>query len=163
MPAGDEPLTGDELQRRLREGRAGLDEALALFPVERWEEPLLADGWSVKDTLAHLTHWQNEVIDRLGWPAERRRPPLDAAAIDRINAEVYAAQREAPLRDVRRQFEQACDSFSAAFAALDDAALNDRLRWTWTGGAPVWHWAAGDGWEHYAEHADNIRAAAARV
>ena len=161
--AADELMTGADLQRRLRDGRADLDAALATIPVDRWQEPLLDGGWSVKDTLAHLAHWQNEVIAMLGWPAEQQRPALDDAAIERINADIYALHRDAPLAEIRDQFERASEAFASAFAALDDATLNDPRRWAWTNGAPVRRWAAGDGWDHYAEHADNIRAAAATL
>ena len=163
MSASNARLSRDEVQARLRDGRADLESALAALPATRWEEPLLEGGWSVKDTLAHLVHWQNSVVEQLGWPAGRPRERMDAAAIERINSAVYARYHEEPLEAVRAAYESATQSFAAAFAALSDEQLHDPQRWAWTEGEPVVSWAAADGWEHFGEHADNIRKAVAHA
>jgi uncharacterized damage-inducible protein DinB len=162
MTADAERLSAEQIQMRLREARADLADALAALPVKRWEEPLLEGGWSVKDTLAHLMYWQNSVIEQLGWPADRQRERMDDAAIERINSEVYARHHGEPLATVRAGFERATQAFAAAYAALSETELHHPQRWAWTGGVPAANWAAADGWEHFGEHGDNIRKAAAR-
>lgn len=162
MSTEAERLTPAQVQTRLRAGRADLDAALATLPVAHWEEPLLEGGWSVKDTLAHLMYWQDSVTEQLGWPADRQRERIDDAAIERINSEVYAHNHDESLASVRAAFEQATQNFAAAYASLTEQELNDPQRWAWTGGEPAVRWAVADGWEHFGEHADNIRKAAAR-
>jgi uncharacterized damage-inducible protein DinB len=161
MHADAERLSSEQIQARLVEARADLDDALATLPVERWDEPLLDGGWSIKDTLAHLMYWQDRVTDQLGWPADRQRERIDDAAIERINGEVYARHHDEPLETVRAGFERATRRFAAAYAVLSETELHDQQRWAWTAGAPASAWAAGDGWEHFGEHAANIRKAAA--
>lgn len=153
-----ERMTCEQVLERLRAAKAGFDALLARISPERLTAPELDGGWSVKDSLAHLSHWQADVIDRLSWPADRSRAPSDHADIEPINAEVYEQNRNRPLAAVRDEFERTYTAFAAAAAALSDDEFNDPHRWAWTNGRPIYGWFAGDGWEHYAEHADHIRA-----
>lgn len=65
---------------------AGLTEAQWALPVPR---PETKDPWTVKDVLAHITHWKADVARK----ARGERPPAEERG---LTEEVLAALREAP-------------------------------------------------------------------
>jgi hypothetical protein len=108
------------IERTIREFEL-LDQLVADLTNEEWERLLLRpeskEPWTVKDALAHITHWKADVArfargqrrppeERgLGWTEEnhliylrwRDRPPQEVLAWHRqVQEEVLAALREAP-------------------------------------------------------------------
>ncbi len=108
------------IQRTVREFEL-LDQLAAGLTVEQWEQPLLRsetkDPWTVKDALAHITHWKADVIRSMRGqhvPPEERglgindgnhlvymrwhdRSPQEVLAWHRqVQQELLAALREAP-------------------------------------------------------------------
>ncbi len=66
-----------------------------------------ADGWTVKDILAHLAHWEGELVTLLWQVSQRQkldcllvREPLP---VDQINSDWHAADRDRPLRRILRR------------------------------------------------------------
>jgi uncharacterized damage-inducible protein DinB len=152
MPA--ERKTRDEVLRLVRDGRAELDAALARIPEERTEEPLLDGGWSAKDLMAHVTHWEMAFLGNLGEPPP---PVLNQGGADATNRAVYEHHRARRLADVRREFEETHRRLVERVSQFDDDGLNakpmpdqDRV---------VWQYVAGETWEHYPEHVAQLEQA----
>jgi hypothetical protein len=63
------------IERTIREFEL-LDHLVANLTKEEWEQPLLRpetkDPWTVKDALAHITHWKADVARSA---RRQRRPP----------------------------------------------------------------------------------------
>jgi uncharacterized damage-inducible protein DinB len=145
MPA--ERKTRDEVLKLVRSGRAELEAALARIPEERIEEPLLDGGWSAKDLMAHVAHWEMAFLSNLGEPPP---PVLDQGSEEATNTAVFEYNRGRGLADVRREFEDVHRRLVERVSQFDDDGLNaqpvaDR-------DTVVWQFVAGETWQHYLSH-----------
>ena len=77
--------TREEVIRRTIEEFKLLDQLVAGLSDEDWQKPLLRpegkDPWTVKDALAHITHWKADVIRS----ARKQRRPVEERGLE-INA-----------------------------------------------------------------------------
>ncbi|MGE5333176.1 MAG: ClbS/DfsB family four-helix bundle protein [Nitrososphaerota archaeon] len=148
---GDEtniPALRDDLAQRGREAHQQLEALLASLTEQQMTQPGVTGDWSVKDHLAHLTWWGRRVITVLNGGAD----PLDAMpggekSEDEINANVYAANRDRPLADVRADFETTHRDMQTLIASVSDETLAKREGWI-----------SGNSDYHYNEHMAMFRA-----
>jgi hypothetical protein len=114
---------------------AGLDDE------QRTGRPL-PDGLTVKDTLAHLAAWQARTNARLEAALAGRQPvfppwPVEldaaesAAAVDRANAWILAANRVRPWADVHQEWHQGFRRFLELLSAVPEDALRPGGRLAW--------------------------------
>jgi uncharacterized damage-inducible protein DinB len=121
-----------------------------------------ADGWTVKDHLAHVAAWEHSLLaliegrDRSG--AMGLHEPLEE--IDAINEAIRKLHATDTGDEALGYFRDSHAQLMAAIGKLDDADLEkpyshyqladpDEAR-------PVVGWVAGNTYEHYAEHIDWI-------
>lgn len=142
------PALREDLAQRGREAHQQLEALLASLTEQQMTQPGVAGDWSVKDHLAHLTWWGRRVITVLNGGAD----PLDAMpggekSEDEINANVYAANRDRPLADVRADFETTHRDMQQLIASVPDETLAKREGWI-----------SGNSDYHYNEHMAMFRA-----
>lgn len=106
-------------------------------------QPGVVEQWSVKDLMAHISSWEREligVLDRL----EHGEEPGDSdwAGIDAFNAEQTQLSAQRSLDDIRDDFEE---THADLMAMLEVTPVLTR------------ELVKGDTYEHYAEHAAQIR------
>jgi hypothetical protein len=154
----DETFTNKaELLNRNRSERELLEEILLNLNAGEMTAPELEGGWSVKDTLAHITAWEQEMI---GWlrAAQRgetpERPPfgLGEQVVDQINAGFYQANRDKPLEQV---LDESSQSYREALEIVEQAPkadLFDPKRFQWLEGEAFWPIVAANTCWHYEEH-----------
>jgi hypothetical protein len=152
-----ERKTRDKVLQLVASGRAALEAALARIPEVRMEEPLLDGGWSAKDLMAHVTHWEMAFLSNLGDPPP---PVLDQGGEEATNRAVYEHHRARQLSDIRGEFEQIHRRLVERVSEFDDDGLNAHP-------APdrdtvVWQYLAGETWEHYPEHVAQLEQARQR-
>jgi hypothetical protein len=121
-----------------------------------------ADGWTVKDHLAHVAAWEHSLLallegrDRSG--AMGLHEPQEE--IDSINEAIRKLHATDTEDEALGYFRDSHAQLVAALGKLSDADLrkpyshyqpsdSDEKR-------PVVRWVAGDTYEHYAEHIDWI-------
>ncbi|MEP7059450.1 MAG: maleylpyruvate isomerase N-terminal domain-containing protein [Actinomycetota bacterium] len=122
--------------------------ALLAVPRDRMEEPLLTDGWSVKDVLFHIARWWEDCADMLelmrsagtysGWDGDT----------DAENARVLVQGRSLSLEDVELRSARIRERMLLAWDALtaeDPRATED---------------FDGETTEHYQEHLGQIESLA---
>jgi len=149
-----ERKTRDEVLGLIRDSRAALENALARIPEHRLQEALLDGGWSAKDLMAHVTHWEMAFLSNVGEPP----PPVpDQGSEEATNRAVYEHHRARPLGDVRREFEETHRRLVERVSGFDDDGLNARP-------VPgrdivVWQYLAGETWEHYPGHVAQLERA----
>ncbi len=98
------------IQRTIREYQA-LDQLVSGLTDEEWQLPLLRpeskDPWTVKDALAHITHWKADVIRSI---KKQRRPKEEQGLTTTAgNHLVYMRWRDASPAEVlqwHRQVQQ---------------------------------------------------------
>jgi uncharacterized protein (TIGR03083 family) len=119
------PTRKEEILDQIRATHQPLEALLAQLDPSRMSEPGVNGDWSVKDVLAHLTWWEQHLLRRL----RTGREDLDVegvdeqSATDRVNAEVFAANRDRPLADVRADFDASYPEVLDVIGAMADDAL----------------------------------------
>lgn len=151
------PTTTELLLRRMRTAHAALEDALGRAGTARWQRPGVSGDWSIKDVLAHLAFWEERTRWRLSLPPEAQPASISEAEMRRLNARARDEGRERSAAEALTGHRRAYEALLRAVAALDDAPLNDRERLQ-RDGAPVWQHIADNTYNHYDEHAAEIRA-----
>lgn len=128
---------------RVESSWQGFIDALDGIPDERMVEPGVTGDWSVKDLLGHVAFWESRTIAHLE-REERGEPHPDGGGADfePINQEQHRLRANQPLAGAR-------DELQATHARL--VALLGRVPVSDPGDI------AGNTWDHYDEHAENIR------
>lgn len=163
-----EPTTKAELIDRIAQERATLDALLAPLPAEELTRPGVEDDHSIKDLMAHVAYWERRTLTLLAYTARGERPPKLAregegdAWVDRVNGEVFAANRLRPLDDVYAEYRQSARDTLAALGGYSETELLDPAGLSRLLDYPALAIIAGDTYGHYLEHAASIRAWLAR-
>ena len=97
--AGDEPMTGARLAEILRAERARWNALLDQVGLDRMDVPGVEGDWSVKELVAHLTWYEQAVVEGAMQVAStgtfRRRRP-EGMGLDEMNARIAAQAHEPP-------------------------------------------------------------------
>lgn len=159
------PMTVADLGERIRQSRMAFDAAVARLSPEQFLTPGAA-GWSAKDTLAHVTAWeQSATAMMLGEPRFAAMGITgDAAAMDTdaINRQLFDMHRHRPAAEVVSMARESHARLLAALATLSDEDLGRPFHDARVGDGPVGDeavigWFAGDTYEHYDEHLPSLR------
>jgi hypothetical protein len=154
-------MTKPELQDAIQTGRLAFDELLNTIPEDTMEDPLLENGWSVKDTLMHIVAWEQRLIGWLNAVAQGDQPTLPAPGytwdqMDELNEQTVIQQRHRSLQDILASFRASLSLIFMALDRYDDETLNSQ----YLGEESVlWRYFAENTYEHYEEHGEEIRAA----
>jgi len=161
--------------------KSALDEEIATswarlerLVADQSEDRLLApmaDGWSIKDHLAHVAAWEKVLIGRLAGqdrhtalglaPAavEAMRSNVGGSEVDAINALVTQQNQDRSLADVLADWRETHARALSALAKLTDFDLLRRYQpflATSGGDRAVIEWIRGNTSHHYDEHVQMI-------
>lgn len=161
------------LDEEIASSWARLERLVAGQSDDRLQAPL-ADGWSIKDHLAHVAVWEKALLgraegkDRLGAmgidPAavEAMRPSVGGSQIDAINAVVYRQSQDRSLADVLADSRETHARMLAFLAKLSDLDLLRSYRPVMTSAAEehaVIEFILSNTLHHYDEHSESIERA----
>lgn len=136
---------------QIRSTHAPLEALLASIDDARMTQPGVNGEWSVKDILAHITWWEQHLLRRMRTGQDDLYVEgVDArSATDRANAEVFAANRDRPLADIRAEFDASYRELLATIEAMSDDEL-----------APddMYEAISWDTFRHYPEHTATLTA-----
>ena len=143
---------------KLRHGRAAWEATIAKIPQTRLTEPALAGGWSVKDVIAHVTWFEEEMVAVI----EARAlvgSELWLLPADERNRAIYEEQRERPLADILAGSERAGRQLLQQADALTEEELINPARFKdmppdWV----PWQIIAGNSFNHYPDHIADMEA-----
>jgi hypothetical protein len=160
------PLNKAELMARIDREWAALERAIAPLSVAQLTAPG-ADGWSVKDLLAHISAWERVLlISDLQGGTFAEAAGMDeatSAATEHMTAETglndyfYQRDKELPLSEVLANLRETHQHITAALEQLDDADLQRAH----DPDDPASHLVdniVGDTYAHYREHRATIEA-----
>ncbi len=155
-----EAVNKQEMIDQIQQSYAAFEARLASLDAGQMTAPALAGGWSVKDTLAHLTVWHRRALDLIDPLEPPRVPEIPAGGIadsqvDAFNARFYAEHKDQPLVEALAAFRESYRQLLDAAQRLAEADLMKPL----SGGASVWELIAGNTYTHYPEHLEAINAA----
>ncbi|MEW5959915.1 MAG: ClbS/DfsB family four-helix bundle protein [Chloroflexota bacterium] len=118
------------------------------LPVAALTEPALSNGWSFKDTVAHLAAWDRRSAELLD-VAHNSDVPLKAhPAVDALNWETYQERRNWSWEEVEFDFREAFLALIKAIQTLPPERLNDKF---------IQASIAEETWEHYEQHLRQLR------
>ncbi len=133
----------DQIER----GYAQLVRLYRSVPIKELSEPILANGWSVKDTLAHIAAWEWRCASLLS-ESHRTDLPLKAIPdVDALNREFYQERQEWGWAEVEDDFRQAHQALIKAIRELPVERLTSAI---------VQQTIAEETWQHYAEHVSDL-------
>jgi len=161
------PASVKELADRIEQEWEVLQQAISPLDAEQMTAPG-ADGWSVKDELAHLTAWTSGVAALLRkqprYPAMGLAPGVEPHSVDldRMNKIIYETRRDIPLQRVLDEALEAHHDLLAAVSVLSDEDLmrtygefqpqEEELE----DDTPILNEIAGISYGHYAEHRQDV-------
>jgi hypothetical protein len=153
-------ITKATLQDAIQAGRLGLDELLEQIPRGLMLEPILDNGWSIKDVIAHITAWEQRLLGWLATAANGDTPQIPAKGytwddVDRLNEERRAQTLSSSLEDTLASYRASMSLLYAALDRLSDDDLNSYYFPDQEG--MLWQYFAANTYEHYIEHGAVIR------
>jgi hypothetical protein len=139
----------------LKSERAQLDEKLAQLTEAQLSEPPGPDSWSIKQNLAHVTYWEQEMLKKVRAAVEKGESPQWVNQEDetRLNAQIAEASRERPAGEILAENRQSLRDVIVQVEAISETDLTDPNRFPWRDGQPLWQYIADEACgEHYHEH-----------
>ncbi len=103
------------------------ERTLTLVPESRLTEPGVCGHWSVKDLIAHLTHWEQRTLHWMeaGTPLTQPEPGYgwDEAEFARLNDFYYQRDKTKSWEDVLAEWHSAQSDLLALVEDLNDEEL----------------------------------------
>lgn len=146
-------MNRDTFINSLHAGKAEIETLWGGLSIDQMtRRPGVQSDWSVKDLIAHLTHWQRTGLENVQRWVNSHTPPTRENT-DTVNARVFAANKDRALDDIRADFER---------------STHDIIEWLETQPAdvlaqPGWNsrtladYLATETFEHYLQHIDDLR------
>lgn len=163
--ARDTPMTGARLAEILRTERTRWNSLLAQVGLDRMEVPGVEGEWSVKELVAHLTWYEQAVVEGARQVLStgtftRRRP--EGVTLDEQNAQIAAESRTRSASDVLAEADAVFGQLLAVLEACPQDILNDPRRLGLPDDMVPWMGVANNSYAHYREHEPALRAWLAR-
>jgi hypothetical protein len=149
------PTTKTQLLAAAREGHARLEAFLATQTPAALNRTNTTTGWSVKDVLAHLTAWEQMVLDwyRAGLRGEKPAIPGGGytwAQLPALNARILKRFHNRPLARVKADYATSFDETVRVIEGIGEADLFSRGRFAWTGTTTLGAYFVSNTSSHYA-------------
>jgi hypothetical protein len=153
-------MTKQELIQRIETDWTRLQTSLDGLSEEQLHLPGVVGEWSVKDILAHIAAWQSRLITAM-FKAEKGFVPdttSGGATVDKLNAQWYREMKDRSFDQVWEDLDASYHQILARLEKWSEKDLFDAKRFKWMQGEPFERYIAGDSYEHYVEHAEQIEA-----
>jgi len=116
------------LINRLKERRQEIQSLLPKAPVDKE----IYTGWTLKDYLAHMSGWDDVLIEAL--QAHAQNEPISTrvtTGIDNYNAETVTTRKSLSLEQVISEWETTRESLIEALENLPDEKFNQPFTFPW--------------------------------
>ncbi len=147
-----------------------LEQVVNSLTPEQLVAPILDDGWSVKDVLAHIAEWEKLM---LGWIEAYLRggapvrfapdfvptPDTFQETADRLNQALYEQNRARSLQDVCEDYAATYERVLALLGRLSQQDMFGPNRFPAREGTPLAPTIGGNTFGHYREHREWIQTA----
>ena len=149
-----------DLLTNIDNGRAELEAALAAIDRNRLTEPLMPNGWSVKDVIGHIGFWEGRIA-KLYDILLRGEEPVDTVTnetVDALNLRIHAENQMIPLGIMELNEQEAYRALRRVAETASDPDLFDPHRFDWTQGTPFYQFIVENTYGHYDDHLVDLRA-----
>jgi hypothetical protein len=153
-----------ELLAALQTEHEAMERAImSLAPEQMAADGALANGWSVKDLLAHIAAWEAEMVSALFHAVHGRTPSLGRALqdIDAWNAERHAENAGRPLDRVLADWRGVRHALMQRVKGWAEEELGSEV--SWHPGHSLVDLIKENSYGHEAEHRGDLEAYCRRV
>lgn len=145
------------VERELQEAWDEVHGLVDSLPEAAMEQAGVVEEWSVKDLLGHMAFWaekaSHDLLALAGGADDEIRAPGGEEAVAEWNRAETERRRGASLAAAREEWEDSFEAAKDALRACPAEALDREVQ-----GWPQVRRFAGDTYEHYREHAAQLRA-----
>ena len=151
-----------ELLDIIRVERARLEASLGQLDEAYMSRPGVEGEWSIKDSLAHITAWEQRLVSWLRAASSGEIPavpvPGDLDYVHRLNWQIFVENQHRPLHEVLADSHRSFQQVLTEVEAISEADLTTPLQAGWARGETRLALIAANTYEHYQEHLEPIRA-----
>lgn len=153
----------EEMLKLIHAEHDKLDQVLTEIGEHRFEMERVEEDWTIKDILAHITTWEQKMINWVevtlrGEVPDRPAPGMTWDDLDELNLQIYNENKEKPLEAVLDAFKRSYQEALEAVEGLGEDDLFKPDQFPWRKGDPLWHMVAANTWWHYKDHREAIQA-----
>lgn len=153
----DQSMSKSELIDKIKRSRAKWLALISPLDEARMVQAGVLEGWSLKDTIAHITWYEREMVQVLQNKALVGSELWDLPTDER-NQAIFEANQNRPLQDVRREAQKIFERLVELLERLEEQDLYDPNRFDqmpndWQ----PWEVIASNTYEHYPDHIDQVR------
>ena len=152
----NDEFTKENLLARLFAARETFEETIARLPEDQLETPILHDETSVKDMLGHIAFWEELATAKFD-ALHAGQTPDPVTDFDALNARILNDFRHLSLEEVREREQVAYQHILDMVERASDDELFNPGHFAWTNNNPFLAWIAGNTWEHYNEHIEEVQ------
>jgi hypothetical protein len=128
-----------DLLAEIERERRFWEQLVAQIGEEHMLEPGATGDWTFKDVVAHLNGWRSKTLARPEAARSGRTPtppPWPAQLseeddVEEINAWIYQANRDRPLREVLDEYQRSFSAMRDAVSVLSERDLTEAGRYDW--------------------------------
>jgi hypothetical protein len=160
----EKAMTTGKVIEAIERERARLKAAIDALGDAATTLPVTEEGWTAKDVLAHLTHWEGQVAFGLGAkiePPEYLEQVTGRPTGDQWNALVVRFYKDGTFADLLARHDHIVDLIVDSASLRTDAEMNAIGAIAWAPGHPLWRFIGGDTFLHWPQHSEALEAAAA--
>jgi hypothetical protein len=148
-----EVMSKDELLARIHEARRTFWKEVGALSADQLGAPGVQGEWSVKDIVAHITAWEQWLLDLLAQAARGEDlSPRSWTSLEQRNDDIYREWKDKPLSLVLAEFTRIGVELHQRVEALSEEELFTAGRFTGPGADGLWRLIAGDTFRHYPSH-----------
>lgn len=139
----------------LRAAQEEVESRLAGLSEAQLTELPSPDAWSLRETLHHLTYWEQYMINIVRRAVEVGASPQWVTNEEEtaINAQILTEANERPPHEIVDNFRRSTEEVIALVESLPEDLLADPNRFAWLNGKPLWTYIANESYgEHREEH-----------
>ena len=158
-------MTKAALIEQMETARAEWEKALELVGEARMTLAVLHGNWTVKDTIGHVAYYERWLQN---WLEAAARAQLTVAChrdvldVDQRNALIWEENKDRTLQEILAESRRVYDRLLQLVKILPESDLLDPYAFAryvtpfWGKPQALWQCIAGDSYEHYREHTENI-------
>jgi hypothetical protein len=139
--------------------QAQVEDRLSGLSEEQLAERPAPDAWSLRETLHHLTYWEQYMLNIVRRAVGAGESPQWVTNEEEtaLNAQILAEANERSARDVADNFRRSFQEVRALVESLPEEVLTDPGRFAWLNGQPLLAYIANESiGEHREEHLHHL-------
>ncbi|MDX1523861.1 MAG: maleylpyruvate isomerase N-terminal domain-containing protein, partial [Anaerolineae bacterium] len=107
-------MNASDLIEKIEQSYSQIVRLYRSVPVNALLEPSLANGWSVKDLLAHIAVWEWRCVALLEQSHESNMPLQAVPDVEALNEEIFQEHKERDWEDIDSGFREAHEALLKA-------------------------------------------------